>query len=62
TPGNAKANSGLNPEADEFVPVFSRESSSRPESRGASTNSIQMSTYLQHAHPQAMQLLQQQQQ
>lgn len=23
TPGNTKANSGLNPEADEFVPVFS---------------------------------------
>jgi len=22
TPGSAKANSGLNPEADEFVPVF----------------------------------------
>jgi hypothetical protein len=22
TPGNAKGNSGLNPEADEFVPVF----------------------------------------
>ncbi|CAF2363792.1 unnamed protein product [Rotaria sp. Silwood2] len=61
TPGNVKTNSGLNPEADEFVPVFSRESSSRPESRGA-TSSMPSNTFISHAHPQALHLLQQQQQ
>ncbi|CAF0809537.1 unnamed protein product [Rotaria sp. Silwood1] len=60
TPSNVKTNSGLNPEADEFVPVFSRESSSRPESRGA-TSSMSINTFIPHAHPQALHLLQQQQ-
>ncbi|UJR25408.1 hypothetical protein I4U23_006755 [Adineta vaga] len=61
-PGNSKANSGLNPEADEFVPVFTRESNSRPESRGASTNTLPMAPFISHPNPQALHLLQQQQQ
>ncbi|CAF1038237.1 unnamed protein product [Rotaria sp. Silwood1] len=63
TPNSTRSNAALNPEADEFVPVFSRESSSRPESRGASTaSSTSMNAFIPHPHPQALHFLQQQQQ
>ncbi|CAF4209106.1 unnamed protein product, partial [Rotaria magnacalcarata] len=62
TPNSTRSNGALNPEAHEFVPVFSYESNSRPESRGASTtSSTSMNVFNAHAHQQALHLLQQQQ-
>ncbi|CAF0972385.1 unnamed protein product [Adineta ricciae] len=60
--GNAKANSGLNPEAEEFVPIVTgRDDDSRPESRGASSN-LPMPPFISHNNSQALHILQQQQQ
>jgi len=53
TPNSTKSNS-LNPEADEFVPVLTRDSNSRPESRGAATASpMSMTAFISSHHPQS---------